>query len=315
MKKKWISFLLIVLMLIGAAPVTMADPEITEDSVAIIVNCRKSANVHKKASKKSKKLGEAKRGSAYKLLAHEGSYYQIQFTKKKTGYVHQKYVKVGKKGDVPPASSKKVMVTNAPYGVNVRAKASSKSNILGVANNGDVFEAKGTSGKWTKIVYGGDYAYIYSSYLTYYGGSSPDEPVTPVPNKTAYIDCNSRVNVRAKATSKSKKLGTLKHGSEIIVTGTTSKWTRINYNGGSAFVYSLYVSYTKPGEDIAGKTATIVNCNLCVNVRAKASSSSKKLGTADKGTTWTIEGRKGNWIQIDYDGESGFVYKKYVKIS
>ena len=64
-----------------------------------------------------------------------------------------------------------------------------------------------------------------------------------------------------------------------------------------------------------GKTATIVNCNYCVNIRAKASSSSKKLGTADKGSTWTIKGRSGNWIIVDYKGETAYIYKKYVKVS
>ena len=51
-----------------------------------------------------------------------------------------------------------------------------------------------------------------------------------------------------------------------------------------------------------------------MNVRAKASSHSTKLGTADLGTTWKVLGRSGNWIKVDYNGEPGFIYKKYVKI-
>ena len=55
-------------------------------------------------------------------------------------------------------------------------------------------------------------------------------------------------------------------------------------------MFTKYVSATKPDDDVAGKTATIVNCKVRVNVRARASSSSDLLGTADKGSTWTVKG-------------------------
>ncbi len=306
--KKWISLMLAALMLLAVAPVVMADPEITEDSIVTIVNCNNYANVHESASKDSKVLGWAPRGNTYKLLAAEGDYYKIEY-KSTTGYVHKKLAKVGKKGTTP--SGKIATVTNAPNGVNIRQKPNGK--ILGEAHNGDTFEVKGKKGNWTKVVYGGDIAYIFTSYLTISGGGS-SETITPVDNEKAYIDCKSKVTVRAKASSNSKKLGTLKRGAEITVTGTTSKWTRIKYDGGEAWVYSKYVSSVNPDADIAGKTATIINCKVCVNVRAKASSSSKMLGTADKGSTWTIKGRSGNWIKINYNGEDAFIYKKYVKI-
>ena len=311
MMKKWISLLLVGLMLLGAAPVAMADPEITEDSVAIIVNCKNSANVREFATSDSKKLGEAPRGKVFKLLAKDGDWYKIQFTSSKTGFVYKKFVKVAKKSDLP--TGKTATVTNAPNGVNIRAKASSKSKILGVAYNGDTFEVKGKSGKWTKVIYAGDEAYIYSSYLTISGEDTP--PTPPVlPGEKGYICAKSYANVRAKANGKSKKLGTLKRGEEVSFTAISGKWSQISYKGDVAYVLSKYISATKPDGDIIGKDATIVNCKVCVNVRAKASSHSTKLGTADLGTTWKVLGRSGNWIKVDYNGEPGFIYKKYVKI-
>ena len=238
MMKKWISLLLVGLMLLGAAPVAMADPEITEDSIITIVNCKNYANVHELADKESKVLGWAPRGNIYKLLAAEGNYYKIQYKKDTVGYVHKSLAKVGKKTD--PPTGKIATVTNAPDGVNIRAKASSKSKILGVAYNGETFEVKGKSGKWIKVVYDGDIAFIYSAYLTISGGT-PTPPV--MPGEKGYICAN-------------------------------------NY----------------------------------ANVRAKASSHSKKLGTADLGTTWKVLGRSGNWVMVDYYGETGFIYKKYTVI-
>ena len=106
----------------------------------------------------------------------------------------------------------------------------------------------------------------------------------------------------------------IQRGEEVSVTAISGKWSQISYKGDVAYVLSKYISATKPDGDIIGKDATIVNCKVCVNVRAKASSHSTKLGTADLGTTWKVLGRSGNWIKVDYNGEPGFIYKKYVKI-
>ena len=51
-----------------------------------------------------------------------------------------------------------------------------------------------------------------------------------------------------------------------------------------------------------------------MNIRAKATKNSKLLGTAKNGDTFTVQGRSGNWIKIDYKGKTGFVYKKYIRI-
>ncbi len=135
MMKKWISLMLVALMLLVAAPVAMAEPEITEDSIVTIVVCKNSANVREKATSDSKKLGEAPVGNTYKLLAVQGDWYKIQFTKSKAGFVYKKFIKVGKKGDVP--SGKTATIVGAPKdGVNIRNKPnSSTGKILGVAWN------------------------------------------------------------------------------------------------------------------------------------------------------------------------------------
>ena len=139
------------------------------------------------------------------------------------------------------------------------------------------------------------------------------EPITENSILTI-VNVKHSANVREQATSNSKKLGELKRGEKVTVTGISGNWSRISYKGDVAYVFIKYVSAAKPDEDIVGKTATIVNCKAWVNIRAKASSNSKKLGTANKGSTWTVQGRSGNWIQVDYSGTSAFIYKRYVKI-
>ncbi|MBQ6146992.1 MAG: SH3 domain-containing protein, partial [Clostridia bacterium] len=201
---------------------------------------------------------------------------------------------------------------------NIRAKASSSSRSLGKAHNGDVFQVLGVTGRWVKVWYDGGVAYIYDHYVKLSDGPvppKPDPPIEPTPPKKAYIvNVRTHVNVRKAPTSNSVKLGTLVPGAEVTVTGTSGNWTRIDFVGGSAFVYSRYVSVKKPDADVIGKTATIVNCVNFVNIRAKANGSSRKLGQAWRGTTYTVRGISGNWVQVDYDGGSAFIYNRYVKI-
>ena len=44
------------------------------------------------------------------------------------------------------------------------------------------------------------------------------------------------------------------------------------------------------------------------NVRAEASSDSDIIGGLDAGDQVVKVGQEGDWIQIDYDGETGYVY-------
>ena len=308
--KKWLSFVLTALILFAATPIAMAEP-ITEDSILTIVNVKHSANVRELATSESKKLGEAKRGKTFKLLAEEGNWYKIQYTSDKVGYIFHLYGKVGKKGDTPVSGTGTVVKESGR--VNIRSKPSTKGDILGTAVNGDTFEVKGKTGHWYKIVYNGGTAYIHQKYFKVDGGSSSTPPVGP--GETGYIaNCKTSVNVRAEASSSSKKLGELKRGEKVTVTAISGKWSQITYKGDVAYVFSKYVSATKPDDDIVGKTATIVNCHSWVNVRAKASSHSKKLGTASKGSTWTVLGRSGNWIKVNYSGKDAFIHKKFVSI-
>ena len=305
-----------------------------DGSSLTIVNCNTSANVREKATSNSKKLGEAKKGKTFKLLGKEGNWYKIQYTADTVGYVFHTYGKVGNGSAASPTPTASVKPTgnvgtivNVKSAVNVRAKASSSSKKLGTAKNGDVFTVLGTSGRWVKVSYEGGVAYIYDYYVKLSNSETdptskptskptPTPKVNPVAGEKGYIvNCNTQVNVWEKAAStNSKILGVLKKGAEVTVTGTSGKWTEIAYKGGTAYVFTEYVSATKPGSEVVGKTATVVNCSSFVNVRSKANSSSKKLGEAKKGETYTVQAVSGNWVKVDYDGVSGFIYKRYIKI-
>jgi uncharacterized protein YraI len=52
-----------------------------------------------------------------------------------------------------------------------------------------------------------------------------------------------------------------------------------------------------------------------LNIRATASTDSNVVGVAHQGDKVTISDTNGNWYKISYNGRTGYVWKKYVKIS
>ena len=206
-------------------------------------------------------------------------------------------------------------IYNCKTKVNVREKATSKSKLLGTAKKGETFQVLGTSGSWVKINFNGKNGFVYKKYIKIEG--TPDD--TAVEGKIGKIyNCKTAVNVREKATSDSKLLGTAKLGSTYKVLATAGSWVKIQYKSDTVgYVFKSYIKIYKEGSETpsTGKTATIVNCKTCVNVRAKASDSSKIIGKANKGTTYDVLGTSGSWIKIDFNGEAGFVFKRYVKLS
>ena len=52
-----------------------------------------------------------------------------------------------------------------------------------------------------------------------------------------------------------------------------------------------------------------------INIRKSADSDSKVVGTLKKGASVTIKETKGSWYKITAGGKTGYVYKKYIKIT
>lgn len=203
-------------------------------------------------------------------------------------------------------------IVNCKTKVNVREKASSKSTLLGTADKGNTYDVLGLFGNWVKIDFDGEEGYVYKKYIRVEGVPSD----TPVSGKVGKIvNCKTKVNVREDATSKSKLLGTAKKGKTFKALAIEGNWVKIQYKSDTeGYVFKKYVKLYTPEEPIEGKTGTI-KCNTHVNIRAKATKNSKLLGTATNGETFTVKGKSGNWIKIDFNGEIGYVYKKYIKIS
>ena len=150
--------------------------------------------------------------------------------------------------------------------VNIRQEASTSSAVLGLAESGTKFNRTMESGAWSRIKYDGKDAYIKSEFLT---TTAPQPAAEPEPEKPAAsggvsveewydtVWATTTVNIRSGAGTSNSWLGMLYAGDSIERTGKTDNgWSRVNYNGQTAYINSDYLTTEEPVTQSAGSSET-----------------------------------------------------------
>lgn len=139
--------------------------------------------------------------------------------------------------------------------VNIRSSDSETADKLGKAAIGDEFKLLEKIGNgWSKIEYEGGEAYIKSEFLEDIetevadNGNEAENEEPEEDTETATVETNGTVTVienvriRSSASENSEKLGTAYAGEKLeLVMKQADGWTKIKYNGRTAYVKSDYV--------------------------------------------------------------------------
>lgn len=123
--------------------------------------------------------------------------------------------------------------------VNVRKKASAKSDVVGILQKGHAVKVLGTKGNWTKIASGKIKGYIKSKYLVF--GKKARKLYLKNVGVTGTVTAKS-LTIRKKASKKADKLGSRKKGSQVTIKSQKDGWYKINYEKGSGYVAAKYVT-------------------------------------------------------------------------
>ena len=135
----------------------------------------------------------------------------------------------------------------------------------------------------------------------------------------------SSLTVRSGPSTSHKKLGTLKKGTKITVTAVSGSWAKISYKGRTGYAAVKYLKKTS-GSSSSSSSKKETSSETKYSSRIKgystqrvavyksASSSSKKLGTIDKGTTVYVVAKNGNYYKVQNASGSvtGYIYKSYL---
>lgn len=120
-------------------------------------------------------------------------------------------------------------------------------------------------------------------FLSLFTVVNPAESVLAAATVKAKVNASS-LNVRAKASTSAKKLGTLKKGNTVTISQEKSGWSKIPYGKTYGWVSSKYLTKVKTAKAAAAsvtKNGYVTATSL--NLRSSASTSSKTLATLKKG--------------------------------
>jgi len=259
----------------GRLPEVTVKPDATpvpESGISAVVslgNPSSRLNIRQQADTESKVVGTLKHGAKVIILSSTEGWSCIR-SGDVVGYVKSTYL-IASPGVVPtvkpqvtpkptpaptpshtqaPTAGSKAIISlsSSSSRLNVREKASAASDILGTLRHGTQVEVLGTSGAWSQIRGGGLNGYVMSEYLKVTAAATP----TPAPTQPGAItggvatirlsSSSSRLNVRREATTSSAIAGTLKHGVQVEVLGSSGDWTKIRSGSLTGYVLTSYLS-------------------------------------------------------------------------
>ena len=299
--------------------------------VATVVNCKTSVNVRAGAGTTNSIIGQGKKNAQFTLLAtvkvNGDTWYKVQYTTSKVGYIHENYIKVSDAGSSGTPSGNIATIVNCRVSVNVRSGPGTSNSKIGTAPKGEQYTCLGVSddGNWYKIQYtSSKEGYVYKDYIELSTGSA-SEPDEPTGQTVTIINCNEWVNVREGAGTNTKKLGTAPKNGKYTYLGKTGNWVKVQYTDTQVgYIYSKYVSSPTGGSSgtDTGGTSTetaqtgygyVVNCNTSVNVRSAATSSANNIiGQAKKSYVYQILAKSGSWYKIQYTSTTvGYIHESY----
>lgn len=198
-----------------------------------------NVNVREAAGTDAAVLGQISSGTDYQVTGKSGSWYQISY-QGQNGFVSSEFFHLTETEGTVTAS-----------GVNIRAEATTNSNVLGSVNAGDTLTAVGRLDGWYQIEFNGQEAYISEDYLSgdYLSSLSvsgnTDPQITPAAAEVKYavVTAQSGLKLRKEASTNSIVLTVLPYGTVVDVDRQGTEWVRvITEDGQKGYVSAEYVS-------------------------------------------------------------------------
>lgn len=152
-------------------------------------------------------------------------------------------------------------------------------------------------------------------------GESQQEELPQNQAVNQIVKATSTVNVRSSDSEMADKIGRIEIGTELTRTEERiNGWSKVIFEGREAYIKSDYlevVSTQEPaadepvqGEgDAAATKKAMATTN--VNVRNAPNQEADKIGTAQAGVTYDVLEDLGEWYQINYNGQQGYVKAEF----
>lgn len=130
------------------------------------------------------------------------------------------------------------------------------------------------------------------------------------------VNINDYLNIRAAADEESEIVGKLYAGAGGAVLEKGEAWTKISSGSVEGYVSTEYLLFgedaKKRAEETGTRKATITEDNI--RVRKEPGTEAGVLGLADLNSVYTASNVSDGWVEINYDGDTGYVSADYVSV-
>lgn len=209
--------------------------------------------------------------------------------------------------------------------LNLRAAASTGSDVIATMSNGDVVVVFSTKNGFAKVQFGKHVGWASLDYLktssTYPGNQteSSDE---------AWATAN--VNMRSAPSMTADVLMVIPAGARVTVTSNDGSWCGVKVGSVAGYVQTAYLSFDgsdvppeepeeepeapEEPEDTVQSYATVIGGGS-LNLREEPSTGAKVLMQIPEGARVEVLATSGTWTHVRYNGQTGWVMTRYLRMN
>lgn len=127
---------------------------------------------------------------------------------------------------------------------------------------------------------------------------------------------NQYVNIRKEASQDSEKLGVLYKDCGGHILESQGDWTKIQSGDVTGWIKNEYLYFGEEAEKIAEEVGMLIAYAQTdtLRVRKEASLEGGVLGLLSKGEALEAIEEQGDWVEVSYEGTTGYVSAEYVKV-
>lgn len=127
---------------------------------------------------------------------------------------------------------------------------------------------------------------------------------------------NEYVNIRKEANQDSEKLGVLYKDCGGHIVERQGEWTKIKSGDVTGWIKNQYLYFGDEAKELAEEVGMLVAYAQTdtLRVRKEASLEGGVLGLLSKGEAVEAIEEQGDWVEVSYEGTTGYVSAEYVKV-
>lgn len=289
-RNRIVSLILATVLLLSAIPVNAFAASEIMYGIGFVSGSR--VRVRSEASTSAKIVANADRNEVVVVVSKDGDWYKVIYNLQE-GYMHADYVDVSKSENAELGYGK---ITASS--VNIRSGAGTSYGKVNQAKNGEKVYIVGINNGWYKVIFENTVGYVRSDYVE----------LTEVPYENDASSKSPKFFRGGKSTGVEVSAAALNGSTGSGTSGSSNTAGSSNTTGNTSDSGSSSVS-----------SGTVYGIGFVtgsgLRLRSSTSTSAKTIDTASKNEVVVVLSKQGEWYQVIFDLQEGYMHGDYLKVS